>query len=236
MILVNGYGRMGKLVADEVKEGVVVVEPNSEHWSNKTMQYIQNIQETRVTPSVIVDFSRPQALDGVLPYAVANSVPLVIATTGHTFEQRERIKEAAKQIAIAYCGNFAYGMRRFVESCVFLADKLGPCNVSIRETHHVGKLDAPSGTAILIADALCNLPWIERWSTTECGDGIVHIDSKREGQRLGTHTVVFDLDGERITMTHDALDRRIFAKGALRAADYVRKQRPGLYGMEAIDG
>lgn len=233
MIAINGYGRMGKLVAEEIGERVVVIDPNIAGRPDGNV-YVRNVQLLTKTPEVIIDFSCSAALEGVLAYAVAHRVPLVVATTGHTPEQKARIAEAAEYIPVFFSANTAYGMVVLLSACVRVAKALPKARVSVHEIHRAGKADAPSGTAVMLADALCRALGRAGWSMDEMGDDYVRVTYERTGDVVGVHEVAFDTGCERIVLKHEAKDRRVFAKGALLAARFVLRQSNGLYGVEAL--
>ena len=155
-----------------------------------------------------------------------DQVPLVIGTTGHSAEQRNRIEKAARLVPVVLASNFSIGVNALFALTRRAAEILGnEFDRKIIETHHRMKKDAPSGTAKTIAEIL-----------REDGAGEIPIQSVREGEIVGEHTVIFAGPGERLELTHHAESRAIFARGALRAARWIVDQPPGLYSMQDVLG
>lgn len=195
---------------------------------------------------VVVDFSHPSATDQVCSACLEARKPLVIGTTGHTNEQRDRIEEAAKSLPIVFSPNFSIGVNALFWLTRKTAQMLGPdFDLEITEAHHRLKKDAPSGTAKKLAEILCDARKLDygkhvahgrkgligERSATEIG-----VHSIRGGDVVGDHTVTFAGQGERLELTHKASSRETFARGALRAAHWVVGRSPGLYGMEDVIG
>lgn len=176
---------------------------------------------------VAVDVSSAAALADICEEASKWTMPLVIGTTGHSVSQREIIDRAKDSLPIVVSSNFSVGVNALFWLTERAAGFLREFNVQIAETHHVMKKDAPSGTAKTLAEA------IERVRKSESP---VKIESSREGEVIGDHTVRFETDGEEIELTHRARDRAIFAVGALRAAKWVVGKPAGLYTMRDVLG
>ncbi len=190
---------------------------------------------------VIVDFSHHTALIPLADYAKATGTPLVVATTGHTEEERAYMDQAAKEVALFFSGNMSIGINLLIELCRQAAATLGESfDVEIVEKHHNQKLDAPSGTALMIADALRE----ERNETEYVYDRHsvrqrresreIGIHSIRGGTIVGEHEVIFAGNQETVTLTHTATSREIFANGALKAAVYLAGKPAGLYNMSDL--
>lgn len=195
-------------------------------------------QNIDVQADVIVDFSRPEALDGLLAYAKANNVPLVLATTGYSKEQEEAVRQAAKSIAIFRASNMSLGVNLLVHLCMKAAAILGDgFDVEIVETHHNKKVDSPSGTALTLANAIKEekensyLTFGRHGNDTKRKAGEIGVHAVRGGTIVGKHEVHFFGEDEVVTLTHEALSKAVFAQGAIRAAAFVAKQKPGLYSM-----
>jgi len=166
---------------------------------------------------VVIDFSTPAALTEELSFCVKYGLPLVIGTTGHPEDAHAEIEDAAQQIAIIKGENFskgAYVLGKHVQSAHQMLEDA--YDVTILETHHRNKVDAPSGTAKRIAQMI-GVP--------------VQTHSIRGGDVIGTHEVFFHGMNDRIVFSHEALNRRLFAAGALDAAEWIIRCAPGLYGM-----
>ena len=190
---------------------------------------------------VIVDFSHHTAIHALAEYAVQTATPLVLATTGYTDDERALIAETAKQVAVFSSGNMSIGINLLIELCRTASRTLGEgFDVEIIEKHHNQKLDAPSGTALMIADALSE----ERESSEYIYDrhavrakrepSQIGIHSIRGGTIVGEHEVIFAGNNEMISLTHTATSREIFANGALKAATYLAPKGAGLYNMSDL--
>jgi len=191
------------------------------------------------TPDVAIDFSYPGDLDDVLNAAVTHNIPLVIGRTGLDAAQEAKIASAAKAVPIVWSNNFSLGvavMRRLVWGA---AAALGMAfDVEIVEAHHKQKLDAPSGTVKILLSAIDpdgSRPVLYgREGAGQKRGGEIGVHALRGGTVCGEHSVHFYGDMEELTITHRADSRRIFAAGALRAAEFAVKQPPGLYDMERV--
>lgn len=190
---------------------------------------------------VIVDFSHHTALPSLADYATKTNTPIVLATTGYTDEEKELIARTAEQVAVFSSGNMSIGINLLIELCRTAARTLGESfDVEIVEKHHNQKLDAPSGTALMIADALRE----EREQTEYVYDrhairakrepSQIGIHSIRGGTIVGEHEVLFAGKDEMITLTHTATSREIFANGALKAANYLAGKGAGRYDMSDL--
>jgi 4-hydroxy-tetrahydrodipicolinate reductase len=197
---------------------------------------------------VIVDFSTPDASVALAQEASRRGGPaLVIGTTGFSAEQDAAIAAAAGRVAIVKSGNFSIGVNVLAGLVEQAAARLGPdvWDIEIFEAHHRRKVDAPSGTAKLLAEAaargrgtpLSELALAPRDGVTGPREtGGIGFSVMRGGGIVGEHSVVFAAEDEIITLSHSARDRALFARGALLAAIWVREKAPGLYGMAEVLG
>ena len=192
---------------------------------------------------VVVDFSHPSALDGLLDFALSRKVPLVLATTGYSPEQLARIGAAARDVAIFRSANMSLGINVMLELVKKAAAALGDsCDIEIVERHHNKKVDAPSGTALMLADAAAEgcpheTAYVyDRHSVRQPRDRReIGISSVRGGTIVGDHEVIFAGHDEIIEIRHTAMSREIFAQGALAAAKFLAGVKaPGLYDMNAL--
>ena len=188
---------------------------------------------------VIIDFSSPAVLDGELEYAKAHRVPLVIASTGFTQEQLDSIAEAAKSIAVFRTANFSLGVNLICELVKKAAQTLGDgFDIEIIEKHHNKKADAPSGTAIMLAEsANCAFGKSKPYLYGRSGligkrGNEIAIHAVRGGTIVGEHEVDFCGEDEIITVTHSARSRKVFAAGAIKAAKWIIGKDAGLYDMK----
>lgn len=193
---------------------------------------------------VIVDFSHHSSLPSLLQYARSTKTPLVVATTGHTDEELALMKKSADEIAIFHSGNFSIGINLLVNLAKQAARTLGvDFDIEIIEKHHNKKLDSPSGTALMIADAVSeereqNEYVYERHSVRKAREAQeIGIHSVRGGTIVGEHEIIFAGNNETLSISHSAASREIFATGALRAAIYLSEKKTGLYNMsDLIEG
>ncbi len=185
---------------------------------------------------VLIDFSSAGATVGHIQEAARQGKPIVVGTTGHSTETQLIFETAAKQIPILYAPNFSLGMALCIEASSFFARHLkGACHIDILETHHTQKKDAPSGSALAIAKGL-DFGGIYPGNVVEAprSKEAIAIHSLRRGDVVGEHEVIFECDGERLTLKHQALSRETFAKGALKAAKFLARSSPGLYTMKDL--
>jgi 4-hydroxy-tetrahydrodipicolinate reductase len=195
---------------------------------------------------VLVDFSAPAALQASLDRAVAANVPILIGTTGLTDEHHAAIKQAAQKVAIIHAPNTSLGINLLRDLVEQAAARLGPeWDIEILEMHHRHKVDAPSGTALLLGQSAAKgrgktLPELARFD--RLGEpharepGSIGFASLRGGSIAGEHVVILAADGERIELGHRADSRMIFARGALAAARFLVGQPAGLYSMQDVIG
>ena len=191
---------------------------------------------------VIIDFSHHSALSMLLDYAGRTGTPLVVCTTGHTDEELAQMREAAKTVPVFYSRNMSLGVNLLIALCRRAAATLGEdFDVEIIEKHHNRKLDAPSGTALMIADALAageDRPYVydRHAERRPRARGEIGIHSVRGGTIVGEHEVMFCGKDEIVTISHSAASREVFAAGALRAARFMIGKPAGLYSMDDVVG
>ncbi len=197
---------------------------------------------------VVIDFSTPEASVELAKACAARGGPaLVIGSTGLTPEQDAEIEAAAEKIAIVRSGNFSLGLNILIGLVEHAAQRLDgrDWDIEVLETHHRRKVDAPSGTALMLGEAAANgrgrdlddlktAPYDGITGPREPGK--IGFASLRAGGVIGEHTVLFGSDDELLTLSHSAIDRSLFAKGAVAAAAWVRNRRPGLYDMQDVLG
>ena len=197
---------------------------------------------------VIIDFSTADASVELARTCAARGGPaLVIGSTGLSPEQEGEILKASEKIAIVRSGNFSLGVNILIGLVQHAAQRLDAADwdIEIAEAHHRRKVDAPSGTALMLGEAAANgrgedlsavraAPW--DGITGPRPDGKIGFSSIRAGGVIGEHTVMFASDDEVLTLSHSAIDRSLFAKGAVAAAAWVRSRKPGLYDMQDVLG
>ena len=232
-------GRMGRAVSQvlDAREDVVVA-----------VRFDRGETPDLKLCDVIIDFSTPEAsVDLAKACAERGGPALVIGSTGLSPEQDALIEAAAEKIAIVRSGNFSLGLNILIGLVEHAAQRLDgrDWDIEVLETHHRRKVDAPSGTALMLGEAAANGRGrdLEDLKTAPY-DGItgprepgkIGFASLRAGGVIGEHTVLFGSEDELLTLSHSAIDRSLFAKGAVAAAAWVRNRRPGLYDMQDVLG
>ena len=220
----------------EIIGGIDIVEP-----VNAKFEYAKTFSELKCSADVIVDFSNPVVLDSMLEYAVEKNIPVVICTTGYSEEQKKKIFAASEKIAVFYSGNMSLGINLIIELAKKAAAVFGDSfDVEIVEQHHNQKLDAPSGTALMIADAISEVKTdaeyvYDRHSYRKKRDKKeIGIHSVRGGNIVGEHEVIFAGQDEVLTISHSAHSKTVFAVGALNAAVYLKNKGAGMYNMSDL--
>ena len=245
IILCGCGGRMGAAVSGLVASRndariIAGVDVNASAVATDFPVY-QSISEFPEKADVIVDFSHHSSLPSLLDYAVATSTPLVVCTTGHTEEELSLMRAAAEKAAIFFSGNMSIGINLLVELCRKASETLGVSfDVEIIEKHHNKKLDAPSGTALMIADAIkdtreqTDYVYDRHSERRQRSSDEIGIHSVRGGTIVGEHEVIFAGNNELISISHTAMSREIFAAGAVRAATYIVGKPAGMYNMSDV--
>ena len=245
IILCGCGGRMGKAIAAAAGNGydiVAGIDVNASALAAAcNFPVYEKISDFSEKADAIVDFSHHTALPSLLEYAKKTKTPLVVATTGHTEEELALMKEASEEVAVFFSGNFSIGINLIIDLAKQAAKTLGlDFDVEIIEKHHNKKLDAPSGTALMIANAISEqrdeTEYVyDRHSVRKAREQKeIGIHSVRGGTIVGEHEVLFAGANEQITISHSAASREIFATGALRAAAYLAKKDKGLYNMSDL--
>lgn len=245
-IILNGcFGRMGKAITEIINDNnaceiIAGVDAYSE--GNANFPVFKDINSIKEPADVIIDFSNPSALDSLIEYAKKNKTPIVLATTGYSEEQINIIKNVSKQIPVFFTFNMSLGINLLTALSKKAASVLGSdFDIEIVEKHHNQKLDAPSGTALMLANSINEVfddslqyeydrhSKRQKRSKTEIG-----IHSVRGGTIVGEHEVIFAGKDEIITLSHSAASRTVFANGAVRAALFIANKTPGLYDMNQM--
>lgn len=196
-------------------------------------------------PQVLIDFSSPQSTQGWLDKCRAQSIPMVIGTTGLTPSQQAEVADAASVIPIIHSANYSVGVNVLLQVVGQVAKALGSdYDIEISESHHRFKKDAPSGTALALAHAICRSLGKDAGESMVYGrggqqprkPGEIGMHALRLGDTVGEHTISFGSLGETVTIGHSAHTRDTFARGALRAAQWLVGRKPGLYTMTDVLG
>lgn len=245
-ILLNGIcGHMGREVARLANEGyrgaalAVGVDPNAD--GSEAPVSVKSFGEIIPLGNVdcIVDFSHHSCVGALLDFAVKNSIPTVVATTGHTEEEIEKIRDAAKYIPVFFSANMSLGVALLVELAKTAAAAMPDAEIEIIEKHHNRKIDAPSGTALMIANAIMDVRPDAYTNLGRSGQGKrcpeeIGIHAIRMGNIVGEHEVIVGTQNQTITLKHEAHSRALFAEGALAAAAFLVGCDAGLYDMESL--
>ncbi len=243
-IIMNGCnGRMGRIITELVsKEENVEIVAGVDVYTGVENKYpvFTSIEECDIKADVIVDFSLPTGTDKVLDYAVKTGTPVVLCTTGLTEEQIGHVKEASEKVAILRSANMSVGVNLLLKVLHDVAPQLAAAgfDIEIVEKHHNQKKDAPSGTAIALADAIndsLNNEYAYAYDRSSRSESRpvkeIGISAVRGGTIPGDHDVIFAGQDEVITFSHRAYSRAIFGKGAITAAKFLAGKNPGLYSM-----
>ena len=243
-ILICGVGgRMGREVAKLALDGVrgATVVAGFDVIPVDTREFVTYTDWNAVTEKIdcIIDFSHHSATEALLNFAKTNNIPAVIATTGHTDEEKETILAASKEIPVFHSANMSLGIALLVELAKTTAKAFPDADIEIIEKHHNRKLDAPSGTALLLANAIQEVRKSARFIFGRSGQAKreadeIGIHAIRMGNIIGEHEVIVGTDTQTITLKHEAHSRALFAEGALAAADYLCGKGAGLYDMERM--
>lgn len=242
-VLICGMsGRMGQQVLATVNTGyrdtvaVGGVDPNPTQGS---LPCYPTLSEVDVAADCIIDFSHHSATATLTEYAVTNNIPLVIATTGQTEEEMDMIRAAAQKIPVFYSANYSLGVALLVELAKKAAAAMPDADIEIVEKHHNRKVDAPSGTALMIANAIQTVRrgtqlLLGRSGMAKREPNEIGIHAVRMGNIIGEHEVLIGTDSQTITIKHEAHSRSLFAEGAVAAAAFLVAQPAGLYDMKSM--
>ncbi len=221
VLLIGAAGRMGTTIID-------VAKADSEIDIVAQCDLSDSIEPAMKNCDLAIDFSQADAITEVCRAGLHHNRPLVIWTTGHSPEQCRLIENAAQSLPIVFASNFSVGVNVLFWLTRKAAERLGrDFSAEIVETHHKMKKDAPSGTAKTLAEVLKAAQKIRNE---------IPIQSIREGDVVGEHTVIFSGPAERLELTHRAANREIFARGALRAGKWIMGRPAGLYSMQDVLG
>lgn len=244
IILCGSGGRMGSFVADGVKnkEEMQIVAGVDKFNNGQQFPVFSSFSELNCNADVIIDFSNPTVLDDMLDYSIKNNIAVVIATTGYSEAQTEKIKAAAKKIPVFFTFNMSLGVNLICSLAKKAATVLGDnFDVEIVEKHHNQKLDAPSGTAIMLANSVNSVfdgekvyEYDRHSKRQKRSKNEIGIHSVRGGTIVGEHDVIFAGRDEVVTISHSAFSREVFATGAIKAAEFLSGKPAGLYDMNDI--
>lgn len=244
-ILIHGaLGRMGKNVFEAVKNDSECVAicgvDRVDDFSNPEFPVYSSFKSVTQKADVIIDFSHCSTLNSVLDFALETKTPAVLCSTGYTESDIEKIKQASKKVALFRSANMSLGINVLLDLVKNTARALLGYDVEIIEKHHNQKVDAPSGTALMLAEAVKQAD--EQKFFTYGREGQVGKRDKKEvgihairgGNIVGEHDVIFAGENETITIHHQITDRKVFALGAIEAAKFLANKESGLFDMQNV--
>ncbi|MCK9477896.1 MAG: 4-hydroxy-tetrahydrodipicolinate reductase [Firmicutes bacterium] len=245
VILSGCNGKMGGVVSETIKhsDGINIVCGVDINPTSKSDYPVFSLpEEFKGEADVIIDFSHPSTLTGLLDYSLRRKMPIVVATTGLAADQISQIKTASKSVPVFFSANMSLGVNLLVDlvmrAAKFLEDSF---DIEIIEKHHNQKIDAPSGTALAIADAIteavskpCEYVYDRHSVRKKRKRSEIGIHAIRGGTIVGEHSVIFAGMDEIIEIKHQAASKEIFAVGAVRAARFIIGKPPALYDMRDI--
>ena len=243
-IIVHGStGHMGRIVCDLAENGFAgaegVIKVGRSAANDPSSNTYSSLDAYSGQADVVIDFSNHTSVSELLAYSVERSLPVVIATTGHTPEEKAEITAAAEKIPVFYAANMSVGVAVLADLAKRAAAMFPNADIEILEMHHNRKLDAPSGTALMLAESIRSVRPDAEFVLGRSGSGKrkqneIGISALRMGNEVGTHEIFISTGSETITLKHEAENRSLFAEGALTAAAFVCRQQPGLYNMQDI--
>lgn len=228
-------GKMGKMLTELAPAHGYEVVGGLDAVAGGDYPVFKTAKDVNVDYDVVIDFSRPSTLDDVIALAKDKSVPAIIATTGYTESELKKIEKLSALVPVFRSANMSLGIAATKAAAVAAKAVLGDAfDIEIVEKHHNQKADSPSGTALLLADALSdkNNQVINRNGKRNHGE--LGITSVRGGGVVGEHEIGFYGDDEIVTVSHSARSRRLFAAGAYRAADFCLGKPAGIYDMDML--
>ena len=245
-IIMNGCnGKMGQVItrlAAEDSDAEIVAGFDIRDDKENTYPVFTNPEEFDGEADVVIDFSHPSSLTGILSFCKKRKLPVIICTTGLSSEQKEEFKEASKEIPVFFSANMSIGINLLIDLAKKAAKLLeGSFDIEIVERHHNQKIDAPSGTALAIADGIDEVLSFpaeyvydrhsvrRKRKNTEIG-----ISAVRGGTIVGDHEVIFAGNDEVIELSHHAHSKEVFAVGAIKAAKFIKGKAVGMYDMNDL--
>lgn len=243
-IIISGInGKMGNYVYLSAKEQNLNVVCGVDKIKSEKINcpVYSSFEEITQTADVVIDFSSPSNLSGLLDYCTKTKTPLVVCTTGYSPEDENEISNAASAIPILKTANTSLGVSLFIKNVADTAAKLPDYDIEIVEKHHKTKKDSPSGTAKRIINSLLKIRQnadivYGRKGENACANGEIGVHSVRGGSVVGEHTVYFFGRHDYISITHSALDKKLFSDGAIEAARFITTKTKGLYSEKDLFG
>lgn len=244
-VLINGaLGKMGKKVFEAcASEDNVVAVCGVDRFcdfSNEKFPVYDSFESVKEDVDVVIDFSAPVTLKGLLDFCLNKNVNAVLCTTGYTEEDLSSIKNASEKVAIFRSANMSLGVNVLIDLVKKATVALAGYDIEIIEKHHNQKVDAPSGTALMLAQAVKeqdeNKTFVfgRNGAVGKRDKNEVGIHAVRGGNIVGDHDVLFAGTNETVTISHQAFDRSVFAIGAVRASEYISSKKSGVYNMQNL--
>ena len=239
-VLVYGaLGHMGSIVVNKVEEAEDLVLSSAVDTYSRGGAVLKDLADVAETPDVVIDFSHHTLTPALLDWCVSKNVPLVLCTTGHDGAERAAIDRAAERIPVFFSANMSMGIAALADLARRAAALFPEADIEIVEAHHNRKLDAPSGTALMLAEAVRQVrpgavPHPGRSGLGKRDKNEIGIHAVRMGALPGTHAVLISTDSQTLTLKHEAHDRALFADGALDAARFLAGRPAGLYDMSSL--
>ena len=243
-VLIHGStGRMGTILCNLLQAGYpgleLAAQVSPEAVSDPANCVFTSLAEVNCPVECVIDFSHHTAVGGLLEFCAEKNLPVVVATTGHTPEEKALIAEAAKKIPVFFSANMSIGVALIAELAKKAAAVFPDADIEIVEKHHNQKLDVPSGTALLLAHKIQEVRedsvlLVGRHENGKRTTKEIGIHSLRMGNEVGTHEIIIATGSETVTIKHEAENRSLFANGALAAAAFLGGKEAGLYSMANI--
>ncbi len=245
-IILNGCcGKMGHVIQSIVSnrdDCKIVAGVDIRNTGDCDFPVYPSISEIKEKADVVIDFSNPVLLDELLEYGKKNSIPLVIATTGYDDCQKKKIHDAASYCPVFFTYNYSLGVNLLASLAKKAVNVLGSeFDIEIIEKHHNQKIDAPSGTALMLADAIneeldekMKYEYDRHSKREKRTNNEIGIHAVRGGTIVGEHEIMFAGRDEIITLSHSARSKEIFAVGAVNAAVFMKGQKAGMYEMSDL--
>lgn len=242
ILLCGATGAMGHVITDICRQNNEweIVAGIGRGKENLPYPIFSNFSDINIAADIVIDFSTPAITKQLLSFCQKEKLPLVLATTGHDTKTIEYIKTTSQYVPLLYSQNTSLGIHALRKATVLLQQMLEGFDIEIIEAHHRHKADAPSGTAKMIFSSLQEqnpslTPCHDRHTqNTARKDNTVGISTIRGGSIVGEHTVLFAGTDEQLEIRHTALSKSIFARGALKCADWLLKKEARLYTMDDL--
>ena len=246
MIMHGCNGKMGQVITKIIKEDInVEIVAGIDKYKGIPNDYpvFESIDKCDVDADVVIDFSNAAAVDGLLDYCVEKQVPVVLCTTGLSEEQLKKVQEASKKVAVLKSANMSLGVNMLLKLLQDATKILAPAgfDIEIVERHHNQKVDAPSGTALAMADSI-NAAMNDEYTYIYDRSQVrqkrdkkeIGISAVRGGTIVGEHEVIYAGEDEVIEFKHTAHSKAVFAKGAVDAGKFLKGKDAGLYDMKDV--